>query len=481
MAASWMMMLVMLLGDGGNHLLDYASTQEYWKTRGIAVNADAMIAELRVSETDDMAKLVVELASPLPDVRQAASRKILLIGPAALPQLQKAAEVRDPEISGTAKRLMADISAGAKKEQVRRLMAIRALGELGHKDGLPILRALADSKEMFIGEYARRAIAAIEGRPFERPAIPADVRKVDVSLMPAGVRALVQSEIPGKTNASTLEQLVEAVGALPGMNKQAMLAEMTSAIISIAEQTGDVRIDAITAGLSGDIGDNRGFATVIVRGEYDPIAVKALLEQFGMKKQTVEGMEFHTPAPQFAILFADNGRAVAAMGPRFEALPVAQLVKAVKAGGGELTQEKEMAGLLTQADMTLPLWGVMRVTEAFKQAAALAPFDAVTLAGRRSGQKLDVTLTGQGTDAAGVKAAVDMINASVQQILPNLKPAVQQMPSVKPMVDTLESLKASASGNQATLTLTMENDVGLMMPLMWFGVRTQPAPPKAAP
>jgi hypothetical protein len=352
---------------------------------------------------------------------------------------------------------------------------------LAHKDGLPILRPLADSKEMFIGDYARRAMAAIEGRPFERPALPAEARKADVSLMPAGVRAVIQSEIPGKTRASTLEQLVDAAGALPGMDKQAILAEMTSAIIGIAEQTGDVRIDAFTVGLAGDIGDNRGFATVIVRGEYDVPAVKALLEQFGVKKQAVEGMEIHTPAPQFAILFADNGRAVAAMGPNFDALPIPQLVKAVKTGTGELAQEKEMAGLLDKTDMTLPLWGVMRVTEAFKQAPALTPFDTVTLAGKRSGQKLDVTLAGQGTDPAGVKATVDMVNASVQQILPNLRQGVQQMPPMQSMIDVLESLKASADGNQATLTLTMKNDVGLMMPMMLFGVRTQPVPQKAAP
>lgn len=481
MAASWMMMLVMLLGNGGNHLLDYASTREYWSARGIVLSVDTLSAELRASETDDPATLMIELSALQREARRAAANKIMRLGEAVLPQLRKAAESPDPELSGQARRLLEEISAGGRKDQVRRLMAIRALGELGQKEALPILRPLADSREMFIGEYARRAIAAIEGKPYESSEIAAEARQADVAILPGGVRAIIQSTIPGKTKPITLEQLADAVAGPPGMDKQAMLAEMTRAVIGIAEQIGDVRLDGLTVGLAGDIGNDHGFAAVIVRGEYDAAAVKAMLDRVGLPKRAVEGADVYAPQPQFALLLDSNQRGAALLGPRFEALPAAQLVRAMQAGKGPLADDPQMAPLLAKADKTLPLWGVMHVTDAFREAPALAPFDHVILAGRRSGEKLDATLTAQGNDPARVKETVEMINVSVRQALPQLKQMAQQMPSFRAMAEMMESIQASADGNEATLKLTMPQDSALLMPTMLFGVRAAPAAPPPAP
>jgi hypothetical protein len=474
MAASWMMMLMMILGDGGNHLLDYASTQAYWAERATAVTVEAMMAELRVSDTDDVPKLIVELGSPQPEVRLAAAGKLMQLGEAALPQLQKAGQNPDPETSAAALRLIEQIRSGGKAHQVRRLMAIRALGELGQKEGLAALRPLADSKEMFIGGYARRAIAAIEGRELDALAAP-EGRRGDVALMPAEVRALIQLTVPGRTRPTTLEQVVEAAPVMPGMDKQAMLAEMTSAIISLAEQIGDVRLDAVTVGISGDVGPDAGYAAVVVRGEYDAKAVGAMIERMGVAKQAVEGVDVYSPERQFAFIFAD-GRGVALLGPNAETLPTARMVRALQTGRGEIHQQKEMAGLLEKVDQALPLWGIMHVTDTFRQAPALAPFDTVLLAAGRRDDKLDVVITAQGSDAAGVGQTVQMVNASVQEALPGLRGMAQQMPMMRSILEVAESIRATADGARATLTMSMKQDAGIMMPMMLFGVRAAPGP-----
>src|SRR4051794_39116860 len=126
MAASSSILLLLLAligGGGGNHLLDYASTEAYWKSKGVVVNVQTMSAELKLSHAEDISQLIAQLASPDGNVRAAASRKIISIGESALPQLEKAVETPDPEVAASVKTLIADISAVSRKTAIRRLMA----------------------------------------------------------------------------------------------------------------------------------------------------------------------------------------------------------------------------------------------------------------------------------------------------------------------------------------------------------------------
>jgi hypothetical protein len=102
MISSWAMMLVLLAG-GGNDLLDYLPAKHYWQAKSVTVTTENLLAELKA----------------------------------------------DPKDKATA---------------VRRLMAIRTLGEQKDPNALPALKKLLGSKELFEDEYARRAVAAIEGR-----------------------------------------------------------------------------------------------------------------------------------------------------------------------------------------------------------------------------------------------------------------------------------------------------------------------------
>src|ERR1051325_4906437 len=163
--ASMILILLSLIGGGGgNHLLDYASSQSYWKSKGVVVSVQTMTNELRSSDAKDISELIAQLASPDGQVRAGAAKKIIQLGEGVLPQLEKAVETPDPEVAASVKTLIADISAASKVNAIRRLMAIRTLGELKKPESVNALRPLVSAKEMFVSEYAARSIAQIEGK-----------------------------------------------------------------------------------------------------------------------------------------------------------------------------------------------------------------------------------------------------------------------------------------------------------------------------
>jgi len=265
--ASILLILFSLIGGGGgNHLLDYASSGPYWKTKGVAVSVQSMTAKLKTSDTEDISELIKELGSPDGQVRAAAAKKIVQLGEVVLPQLEKAADIPDPEVAASIKTLIADISAASKVHAVRRLMAIRTLGELKKPEALAALRPLIDAKEMFVAEYTARSIAQIEGKPAPPVGATAEQRQGDVWLMTADCR-LVAQVAPGFAPVA-VDELIEKIpaAAIGNPNKDQIKTDLTKAVLTVAEMIGDVRIDSITFGSSADFGPNAGFAAAIIRG-----------------------------------------------------------------------------------------------------------------------------------------------------------------------------------------------------------------------
>ena len=79
---AFLVVLMSLLGGAsGSHLLDYASTDLYWKSKGVVVSHEAMAAELKAANAQDIGKLIAQLGSPEAPVREAASKQILQLGP----------------------------------------------------------------------------------------------------------------------------------------------------------------------------------------------------------------------------------------------------------------------------------------------------------------------------------------------------------------------------------------------------------------
>jgi hypothetical protein len=64
-----------------------------------------------------------------------------------------------------------------------------------------------------------------------------------------------------------------------------------------------------------------------------------------------------------------------------------------------------------------------------------------------------------GSDPAKVKALVDEINQSIQQMVPAIQAQAAQSPIMQPVVDFITSMKATADGGNATLTGEIKHTV----------------------
>jgi ribosomal protein L12E/L44/L45/RPP1/RPP2 len=483
-SASILLILLSLIGGGGgNHLLDYASSQAYWKAKGVAVNVQAMTAELKTSESKDISELIKELASPDGQVRAGAAKKIAQVGETALPQLEKVADVPDPEVAASVKTLIADISAASKVNAVRRLMAIRTLGELKKPEALAALRPLVEAKEMFVGEYAARAIAQIEGKPLPSVGASAEQKKADLWLLPADCRMVVQ--IAPAFDPMPVDALIEKIpaAAMGNPNKDQIKEQITKAVLLVAEMIGDVRVDCITVGGSGEFGPNTGFPAAVFRGQYDAAAVRRAMARLQIAPSMVGGTEVFSPEDHFALIFVSNERAVAISGPNLKGMPIEAFATALKSGKGGLETVDEMKKLIAGVDTTQPLWAALKMTDMLKQVPTFSAFDQMTLVGKVKDQMLDIQINGQGQNPQQVAAAVDQLNAGVQAGINQLKPMVVDAPFMGSIVKMMEGIQCKSEGEKATLTMSVKADTATLIAPMFFGMHAvEPtAPPAVAP
>jgi hypothetical protein len=400
-----------------------------------------------------------------------------------MPQLEAASRSTDPQVASSVKNLIAEISSAAKVASVRRLMAIRTLGELKHPDALPLLRPLLDSKEMFVAEYAARAIAELEGKPPAGEMLTAEQRLADVWLLPAECRFVSQQVMWAPPRP--IDKVLEKLPMLPGgPGKEKLADDLTRNVIRVAEQIGDVRIDAVTMGISGEIGNDNGFVTIIVRAVYDASAAQAALRKLQVASKNVAGTEAFTPDPHVALILASNERVVVVAGPKEEKMPVAAVVTALRDGKGALAAVREMTQLIQATDTKQALWGVASITDAYRQADLLQAFSSLSFVGQREGEMIILRVTANGDDAGKVKTSVQEVNQSVAQSIAELERTAKTIPFVTPILEIMRTVRCEARDTSATLTATLQGDSALLTFPMLFGYSTgepvpAPAPPEA--
>ena len=442
--------LMMLLGQGPNELLDLLPSKDYWQHQGVEMTAENVLADLT------------------------------------------AADANTPAQGGQA--------------DVRRLMAIRTLGELRCKEALPALRKLADSKELFVADYAGRAIAAIEGRDAPRPGVSAAERLQDVELLPAGCGLVAQYALAPGAGPIDLAKVLAAMGPMAGPAPQeGGLDQLVKPLTEFAGMVGNLRVDAVTIGVAGEIDSDKGFVVVVARGLYDAKRAAAALKETldgrdAERTQTIGGLEVFYPDREFGLIFASNQRLVLVSGPKRELMPVEQVVAAVKAGKGTLREDKELAKLIDAADKTGRLWMAVRMGETYRKAhPMLEPFVSAALVTKETKDAVEFSLLAQGDDADKVAAAVAQFNGELAKSVKGIKQAADKMPPLQPMAEFIESIQASQSGKAVTITAKFAGKgsaVAMLMPLMFFCERAAPAtdtvraeaveqdappPPKAAP
>ena len=176
--------LILGLFSGGQESLDLVDTQAYWQLKSVGVTAASMIEELggaaAAAEAADAAipatpatpavpaidydALVSQLGAEAFAEREVAQKQLEAGGEAAMGALEKGVKSDDPEVSVRSRKAIDVIRKpvdepqmgqhrrdmprpdGPQAKPLRRLMAIRTIGEMKYKEALPLLSKLTDSK-----------------------------------------------------------------------------------------------------------------------------------------------------------------------------------------------------------------------------------------------------------------------------------------------------------------------------------------------
>ena len=417
MAMGWLEIVLILASGGplGNELLDYVDSQAYWKIKGVSVSEETIAAEL------------------------------------SRPQ------------QGT---------SSQQAWRVRRLMAIRTLGELKSKKALPALRALLKSKEFFVADYAARAIAAIEGKKHVRPGAPAIAKERDLGLMPPGCGLVGQIALtPGAAGAIDLSKALGATTLPGGMSKERALRMVTKMVLEAAEKVGNIRLEMATVGVATDAGEDAGFAVVVVRGLYDAAATRDLLRPMVKETSTVDGLEVLRPEREFALLLPSNDRLVLLAGPREEAIPLAAVISAINVKKTGLQATPEMRRLAAAVPANSALWAVAEISDAYREAEILAPFDTAVLTGTQSNGSMALKLTADGKDAQAVAQAVAILEAGRTEAIEEMETQTERMgamgEALKPIIEFMKSIRTETKGGRVTVTASLEaGPAQLAMPML---------------
>jgi hypothetical protein len=494
MGSEFLILLLMFFGAGptsGNDLLDLIPTDSYWSAKHVTPTVEQLQQDIAPEKPPENVKqLISDLAADDFKTRENARKSLEAMGPAAAPLLKPAQESKDPEVAAVANELVKHFAERGRERAVRRLMAIRTLGERKEKSALPTLKALIDSKDLFVSDYALRAVANIEGNKLTR----IDHKKefaADIQLLPGNLSMIGQATgLPGTalTLDKVLDQALDPANQNPflggpnagGKNpdKKKMLARLTGKMLQVIDRVGNIRLDGITLGVSDNVGPNGGFAVIIFRGKYDHGAMVPAFKSLNPDdvKQSREGdVDLLTFGTESIVLFPNDDLFIFITGDRNEnKSAIAEHVMGVLKGGkANLDDNKELAALLKTVDTTGPAWAAMRLNDAMKKEDTFAPFDTVTLSSKVDNDTVRYSVVARGTDAEKVKASVDEVTKGIQQSITQMKQMVGQMKQMQALVDLLESIKVNADGTTAKLDgeikpNVIQTAIGGAAPLIWM-------------
>ena len=402
---------MMVLGSGVRDLASCLSTGAYWKAKGVTVSVDGAMHELEAVKPADLSKLIADLDADDVKDREAATTKIAAIGVAALPGLEEAARTGSPEVAARAGVLLAKIRVAGKAASVRRLMAIRTLGEMKDAKAVPVLQPLLNSKDPFEADYARVALAKIEGREIILSSSTDAERAAEVNLLPARLDAVAQVTAWDAGNFS-LDVMFEGV---PLDEKQKTLARdgANKDLLGVLETVGDIRLDVVTWGFFAAPPGQPGNSILIAHGLFDSAAVShALVKVFGEPKK-VDGFPVFQMGDDAALIVASDQRVVFLSREGGGDLALEAMTAALKNGAGDLSTNADLSQLVKSTDVKSRLWGAVKLSEGVKQIVGpLASFDTATLVGTQAKdakQKFvtNLQLNAMTSDPAKAKEAVE--------------------------------------------------------------------------
>jgi hypothetical protein len=346
-------------------------------------------------------------------------------------------------------------------------MAIRTLGEKKDRRALPVLRELVGSKDFFTADYARAAVAAIEGKPYRRPASTAEQCEADVKFLPAGTGLVFQRRIAlGKAGPMDRVLTPKRPASVPtGGLPQALGKALVEHLVHLAEQVGNFRVQTTTTALSARMGGEGGFLVTVARGHFNTKALKELLRKMNataVKVGTAEALQLGYSG--MVLMPLSDRRVVVISSPSADALPIDALAKAVAGGEGGMGKDEKVATLVKAADHAKGIWAVAKMTETYRQVEFLAPFQQARFEAERKADGIHLWFTATGTDAAAVKQAMALFEEQVKELRKGLGEQARSNPLLKVYLPVLDAVKVQVDGTRATITAKVPPEVDLESP-----------------
>lgn len=428
MAQTFLPMILMFLSTTGgiNDLLDLTDPQTYLKSQGIEYRVGALLEVLAEPATKDIDKV--------------------------------------------------------KAQEVKKLQAMRALGALKDQAALPALQKAAEAKTLFFKDYASAAIAAIEGKPYAPASASAEELKSDLALLPAGVGLVVQAQVSAGGGIDLKKLVGDALQAIPeAPPAKDILGQLNQQIGQVVNKVGNIRVDAVTLGVSADVGDDTGFVVILVRGLYDHRAVESFFsEQKRTTHHEIGGTMFlGMDGDDAAVAPVSSELLVFVSGPGWEEFPLDKVAAKLKARPAEPEFSKALKTVIARADQSSSLWGAGLLSDGMKAAPPFAPFDELVLSTRKlqEGKKSLLKLEGVGKDAKAIAQTLQEMKEMVAQGIAELEQ--QGPPGMEPLLKVMKSIKFYSMGLNGTMSAEFDGDpaaiVGGFFPLLMRGMAPQDA------
>ena len=279
----YLVWFALLMNPAGTQLADLVDTRAFWKEAGVEWNAPALrneLAQAQAPADPDVQGAIHALGAATHAERQHAAERVRKAGAAALPLLQAAARSDDPEIQSRAKALLRDWQGTSLAQPARRLMAIRALAELGDVSAVPLLEAITSTATAFEQEAAREALRVLKGLPPSPPepgGRPARAVEAALWQLPSRVDIAGRLRVPDRICPTPLTGRFVQQGFLVEMAGQKKLVEnLRQHATRVLGEIGNVRIHGVAFAVDGVVWPQRKVAAVVA-GDFDiPLVRKAL-------------------------------------------------------------------------------------------------------------------------------------------------------------------------------------------------------------
>jgi hypothetical protein len=443
----------------GNDLLDHLPTEAYWKAKGVAVSGEAMLAQLQdESEAIDTRRFIRELGAAEFETREKATQALINAGSAVANEVRQAMLSEDPEVSTRAKRIARLLQQAAGEAQVRRLMAVRALGELRFAPAEAVLKkfAIEQPGQTMLAHYAQRALQQIQQPGPDRQTVQRQLpspeqRLSDVALLPASSVGVLQIALHERLKMP----LEPGIDFKPffgrGIPADTRAPTYLAKLIALADTVGNVRLDSLSASLASSNGGNQWFAAGVVRGEWNLANVRSLLAGAGFRLSVEQGLEVASHESSCRVLLLSDRRLYLAWGEGLDELPIKSLTSGGDASG-LLRQNKRLWQLLEKTDRAQPLWGTMISSPASDALPWLAPMESLTLGSDLRGEKLKLTVQARASDSKQVDVALVEFEKMLDKAEPESGQIAAMFLCAKPLAELMESLRTERKPGGVTAT-----------------------------